>query len=125
MNNTPLFKKSDFLIIAICLLVALIIFLPSVFSSDDTLTAVIAVDGKTVREIVLTDSTDETLEINNTIIKAQGRSICFHESSCPDKTCVRTGKLDSAGDSSACVPNRVSVYIKGEKNSNDIDIMSY
>lgn len=125
MNKIPFFKKTDLLIIGIFLLIALVVFLPTLFSKDKTLTAVITADGETVTEIELTDSTKEEIKINDTIIKIDGKSVSFAESNCPDKTCIRTGKLDSAGDSSACVPNRVSVYIKGEKTQGDIDIMAY
>lgn len=125
MNKIPFFKKTDLLIIGVFLLVALIVFLPTLSGKDKTLTAVITADGETVTEIELTDSTKEEIKINDTVIKINGKSVVFAESNCPDKTCIRTGNLDSAGDSSACVPNRVSVYLKGEKTQNDIDIMAY
>lgn len=125
MNKIPFFKKTDLLIIGVFLLIALVVFLPSLFGKNKTLTAVITADGETVTEIKLTDSTKEEITVNNTIIKIDGKSVSFVESNCPDKTCIRTGKLDSSGDSSACVPNRVSVYIKGEKTQSDIDIMAY
>lgn len=125
MNKIPFFKKTDLLIIGVFLLIALVVFLPTLFGKDKTLTAVITADGETVTEIELTDSTKEEIKINGTVIKTDGKSICFTESNCPDKTCIRTGKLDSSGDSSACIPNRVSVYIKGEKTQDGIDIMAY
>ena len=125
MNNIPFFKKSDLLIIGIFLLIALVIFLPTLSDSEKTLTAVITADGETLTEIRLTDSTEEEIKINGTIIKINGKTVFFAESNCPDKVCVKTGNLDSQGDSSACVPNRVSVYIKGEKTEDDIDIMAY
>lgn len=125
MNKIPFFKKTDLLIIGVFLLIALIVFLPTLFGKDKSLTAVITADGETVTQIKLTENTKEEIEINNTVINIDGKSVIFKESNCPDKTCIRTGKLDSAGDSSACVPNRVSVYIKGEKSQDDIDIMAY
>lgn len=125
MNKIPFFKKSDLLIIGIFLLIALIVFLPTMFGNEKTLMAVITADGETVTEIILTDETEEEIKINDTVIKIKGKSVFFEESNCPDKVCIRTGKLNSQGDSSACVPNRVSVYIKGEKTKDDIDIMAY
>lgn len=125
MNKIPFFKKSDLLIIGIFLLLALIVFLPTLFGKEKALTAVITADGETVTEIRLTDNAEEEIKINDTVIKINGKSVLFAESNCPDKVCIRTGKLDSSGDSSACVPNRVSVYIKGEKTEDDIDIMAY
>ena len=125
MNKIPFFKKSDLLIIGIFLLIALVISLPTLADSEKALTAVITADGETFTEIRLTDSTQEEIKTNGTIIKINGKTVFFAESNCPDKVCVKTGNLDSQGDSSACVPNRVSVYIKGEKTEDDIDIMAY
>lgn len=125
MNKIPFFKKSDLLIIGIFLLISLVIFLPTLSDSEKTLTAVITADGETFTEIRLTDGTEEEIKINGTVIKINGKTVFFAESNCPDKVCVKTGRLDSHGDSSACVPNRVSVYIKGEKTEDGIDIMAY
>ena len=125
MNKIPFFKKSDLLIIGIFLLISLVIFLPTLSDSEKTLTAVITADGETFTEIRLTDGTQEEIKINGTVIKINGKTVFFAESNCPDTVCVKTGNLDSKGDSSACVPNRVSVYIKGEKTEDDIDIMAY
>ena len=125
MNKIPFFKKTDLLIILIFLLIALVFFIPTLFGNEKSLTAVITADGEIINEIPLSDSTEEEITINGTVIKINGRSVCFTESNCPDKICVRTGNLDSAGDSAACVPNRVSVCIKGEKTNDDIDIMAY
>lgn len=123
MNKLPLLKKSDLIIIGILLLAALIMFIPSAFSNNDFLTAVITADGEIFTEIALDGRTNEEIEINGTVIVADGKSVYFKESDCPDKTCVRTGILEKSGASSACIPNRVSVYIEGEKS--DIDIMAY
>lgn len=125
MNKIPFFKKSDLFIICIFLLIALVVFLPTLSEKDKTLTAVITADGEAVTEIRLSNNTEEEIKINDTVIKINGKSVFFAESNCPDKVCIRTGKLDSHGDSSACVPNRISVYIKGEKTEDDIDIMAY
>lgn len=125
MNKIPFFKKSDLFIICIFLLIALVVFLPTLSEKDKTLTAVITADGEAVTEIRLSDNTEEEIKINDTVIKINGKSVFFAESNCPDKVCIRTGKLDSHGDSSACVPNKISIYIKGEKTEDDIDIMAY
>lgn len=123
MNKIPLFKKSDLIILAVLLLAALAFFIPSAIQKNEALTAVITADGEILTEIALDGNTNEEIEINGAVIVADGKSVYFKESSCPDKTCIRTGILEKSGASSACIPNRVSVYIKGEKS--DIDIMAY
>lgn len=39
----------------------------------------------------------------------------FLESNCPDKVCVRTGKIYRTGDTAACVPNKAMIRIVSEK----------
>lgn len=125
MDKIPFFKKSDIIIICICLFSALVFFLPSLFSAEENLTAVITADGEIVKEIKLAETTDEKIQVGEVEIIAKGKEVYFSQSDCPDKTCIKTGKLDAAGESSACVPNRVSVVIKGEKAENGVDIIVY
>ena len=40
--------------------------------------------------------------------------ICFGEADCPDRLCVRSGRLTRAGDAAACVPAGVMVRVLGE-----------
>ncbi|HBE87040.1 MAG TPA: hypothetical protein DDW53_19330, partial [Lachnoclostridium sp.] len=37
------------------------------------------------------------------------------EASCPDKVCVRTGKIHRSGELIVCLPNRVVITIEGEE----------
>ena len=38
-------------------------------------------------------------------------SIAFSESDCPDKVCIRSGRLTIAGQFAACLPNRILLKI--------------
>ena len=38
-------------------------------------------------------------------------SIAFIESNCPDKVCIRSGRLKYAGQFAACLPNRILLKI--------------
>jgi len=49
-------------------------------------------------------------------------SIEFVESDCPDKICVKSGKLNSVGESAACLPNGIVVKIVSKKGNNDNDV---
>lgn len=123
MENRKLFKQSDFLIIAVCLLIAGIIFLPGFFSKNKNLTAVITADNQIFKEISLSDAPEQTFEVNHTTITVKNGEIFFSESDCKDKICVKTGILKHSGDSSACIPNNVSIYIKGK--AKDFDVITY
>ncbi len=39
---------------------------------------------------------------------------------CPDRTCVKTGKISKTGESITCLPNKISVVIRGEGDGPDL-----
>lgn len=51
--------------------------------------------------------------IGTSIIEVKDRQVRFIESPCQNKQCVITGWLASDGELAACMPNGVSVQIKG------------
>lgn len=46
-------------------------------------------------------------------------SVHIEESDCPDKLCVKTGKISRSGQSIVCVPARISVRLTGGNHSSD------
>lgn len=74
--------------------------------------AVIRVDGKEVRQVDL--SVDQSFYIGNVRIEVEEGVIAFTESDCPGKECIKSGWLRAPGASAACLPNRVSITVKGE-----------
>ena len=49
-------------------------------------------------------------------------SICFEHSDCPDKICIRTGRISQPGQIAACLPNEIILKIVGESQSDAPDI---
>ena len=86
-------------------------------------TALITVDGKEAKKIDLTK--DQEFDINtqygtNSILVKDGK-IYMKDASCPDKLCVRHGKLQNKYDAIVCLPNKVIVEYK---NGADVDAVS-
>lgn len=123
MNDRKLFQKTDILIAAACLLLAGVLCLPRLLGGQEHLTAVITADNEVYTEINLDEAGEQTITVNHTTITVRDGAVFFAGSDCPDGVCVRTGVLDSAGDSAACVPNRVAITIRGEKP--DVDAVAY
>ena len=102
------------LIAAVAALCALLIWRP--LGRDGALTAEIIVDGQTVRTIVL-DRVEQPYEITlpttppATLRVERGR-ICYIAAECPDHLCVRSGWLDRAGDTAACLPGKSMVVLR-------------
>ncbi|WP_349945634.1 NusG domain II-containing protein [Lacrimispora sp. BS-2] len=78
---------------------------------------VVTVDGKPVVTLDLHKDTDMVIDgyggTDHLVIKDGYASIT--EASCPDKVCVRTGKIHRSGELIVCLPNRVVVTIEGEE----------
>ena len=117
-------KKGDYVVIAVVLLLCLLLFLPSFFPSEEK-TAEVYVDGEKVKTVALSSlKAEERFTVASCEILFEKDGASFVASSCKDQLCVRCGKLKNAGDSMACVPNRVVVAVRAEKND-DYDMMAY
>ena len=112
-------------LILIVILSAAIILIRGVVTSDRRI-AVIYKNGEIVREINL-DKVTEPIEFTvegdngerNTVRAERGR-IRITEASCPDKICVNQGWIENAVVPIVCLPNKVTIELRGGKN-NDID----
>ncbi len=86
------------------------------------ITAIIKRNDKVIRKINLT-SLDKREVINisrlhKATIAAEKNRICFLESDCPDKVCVKTGWLSHPGDIAVCLPNKIIIKLEQDKNQN-------
>ena len=111
-------KKWDFIIMALVLVLAGIIF--AFFAPRGSGEyAVITKDGKQIYKVNL-NSALRTYEIDNVVIEIGNGHAAFVSSDCPDKVCIHSGKLSVAGQVAACVPNKISLTIEGQ---GDIDAL--
>lgn len=67
-----------------------------------------------VKTVALSEGKEESFSLDkvpNVVFQLYSDgSIAFIESDCPDKICIRSGKLHLVGQTAACLPNEV--YIK-------------
>lgn len=85
--------------------------------------ALITVDGKAFREVDLLNEQDFIIktEYGSNSISVKGGNIYVEDASCPDKLCVRHGKLYNRYDSIVCLPHRVVIEYK---NSAGLDAVA-
>ncbi len=61
---------------------------------------------------------DQTLTINgklgDSIISIKNGKAAFIESPCPNKQCIHSGWLQRNGDTTACLPNRITLSVIGD-----------
>lgn len=112
-------KKGDIVTVIITALVTALLFLYS-FIPKESLTAYIYADGNLAYEIDF-KSTEKpyTVTVGSCVIEVTKEGVSFKESLCPDKLCEKSGKLSLNCDTAACIPNKVVILIKGNKNKND------
>ena len=105
-------RIGDAVVIAIIIIVAFAIWLfPQ--SSDTGRFAEVRVDGELIKTLDLRGKEAEYTFAGVTV-KAGGGCVYASHAECPDLVCVRSGKISKPGQSIVCVPNRVSIEIKGE-----------
>jgi len=86
---------------------------------------VIEVEGKVLSKLNLNEEQELAVvgPIGNTIVKIdRGKAQVIH-SDCPEKICVKTGKISRAGEIIVCVPNKVVVRINGRRK-NHFDVIT-
>lgn len=121
-------KKGDILILIILVLsIASVILFQFFWPEKDQKIAVIKVDKEVYQTIPL-DKNNERKEIAIQLsdghfvqVVTEGEEIWFSESSCPDKICVKTGKISDVTQTIACLPNKTIAYIESAQGSDGKD----
>ena len=126
MDKNKKKRKHDIILGLILLSVALILFvidLTNVSSDTGNKKVVVSVDGKKTAEYPL--KKDATYELSgshlgtNTLVIKSGKAY-ISEANCPDKQCVKQGKISRAGEMLVCLPNRVVVKIVDSKKDEPV-----
>ena len=122
MNKTPRLRY-DILLISALLLVALAVSLVTVLTRQDGTYVEIEEDGK----IVATYSLDREGEYSlnggtNILVIKEGRAYLTY-ADCPDHRCIRYGKIRFVGQSIICLPNRLTITVRGSSHDG-VDIVS-
>ncbi len=110
------FRKTDIIAIAVIIAAAAVIWLVySQTASGRPVKAEIYYYSELVETVGLGEGQEREFSVpqdENVVlhIDADG-SIRFIESDCPDKICIKTGRLHLAGQSAACLPNGIVVKL--------------
>ena len=122
-------RKADLIIIAAVIVLALVFLLlnKSLFTKSGVY-AEIYHDSALVKRIELSNAEVGSFSIPGKPdvvfqLYADG-SIAFIESDCPDKVCIRSGRLKYAGQFAACLPNKMMLKIvSDDKDREGLDLI--
>ncbi len=125
-------RSRDLFVLFILIALALILFFVTWSTRTSTdLVAKIYYDGQLVEvvELVPGMEKDFQFDVEPSIVIRQfaDKSIAFMSSDCPDRVCIKSGRLRRAGEFAACVPNRFLIVIEGAEPSSgqeDVDLVA-
>jgi len=63
--------------------------------------------------------------IGETVLEIHDEEVHVESSPCRDKICIAAGWLSSAGQWTACLPNRVFVRVGGSPDEDEVDAQTY
>lgn len=121
-SNPAALCKRDFLLILAVLAVAFLCYL-LLFPKSSPTAVVVTQEGQEIARIPLSSVTSSyELSVEGdfpAVILVEPDGVRVLSASCPDKICVRTGKLTRAGQTVACLPARLTVTLQGPGSAVD------
>lgn len=113
------------IIITVAVLAIMVLLIFPLRSQKGDVKAVIYYNGEVIREIKLTDNQESfDLNVGNCKVRVDKNTVYFVSSPCPDKICINSGKLSKGGQFASCVPEKVTIILKGNKGDNP-DVLTY
>ena len=115
-------KKRDIILIASILVIALASFLFIELGKEAGARVVVAVEGHEIATYSLSENGEYSLNGGTNILHIEGGKAWLTEANCPDKLCVHQGKIDKTGEVITCLPNKLTVTVKGADG--EVDLVS-
>ena len=105
-------KKADLIFISVLLVLSGILFLLYAFGEKGAC-AVVTIDGDVNAKYPL--HTDATYSLNGgtNILVIENGEAYLSDATCPDKLCVKMGRISRTGQSITCLPNHLNISIEG------------
>jgi hypothetical protein len=115
--------RYDVLLISVLLCLSLIFLLIVMLTKREGAVVRVELLGETVAEYSLSDDGEYSLNGGKNVLVIKNGEAYLSYADCPDKTCVRTGRIKYVGQSIICLPNRLSVTVVGD-SSDGVDLVS-
>ena len=126
MENQGAAKKKyrlDIIVIAAILLASIALLLIMTLTREEGAAVVVEIDGQTVATYSLYQNGEYSLNGGTNVLVIENGQAYLNYSNCPDHTCEKTGKIQYVGQTIVCLPNLLTITIKGEA-SGGVDFVS-
>ncbi len=115
--------RYDVFLVVILLCLSLCALLIMYLSRRDGTSVCVEINGEQVAQYSLSEDGVYALNGGTNILRIESGEAYLVYADCPDKTCVHSGKIKYVGQSIICLPNKVTVIVKGNA-SNGVDLVS-
>ena len=130
-EKTKFLNRSDLILIAIIVIIgvgmmaALRIYNPmdnAIIEANESVVkgrAVITVDGIVFREAYLSDDEEILVEDDDrmNVVEIKDGTVRMSDANCPDKACVKQGKISADNQVIVCLPNKVLIKLRDANNN--------
>ena len=125
-NETNIFSKykKEIIMTVSFLLIAIISLLIISVTRDDGSYIEVYVEDRLIAEYSLSDDGEYQLLDGDVVLVVKNGKASIQYSDCPDKICKKTGEIHRTGERIVCLPNKLTVIIRGERSGTEPDIVS-
>ena len=115
--------RLDIIVILSLVAISLAALLAVTMFREEGYVAIVEIDGVKIGEYSLLINGEFSLNNGTNVLVVENGVAYLNYSNCPDHTCEKTGKIRFVGQTIVCLPNKLSVTIRG--NSQDgVDFVS-
>lgn len=115
--------RYDLILIGALLVVSVGMLLVTTLTRRDGSYVEVEKNGEILATYRLSQSGEYSLNGGTNVLVIEGGMAYLKEANCPDKTCVRTGKIRYVGQSIVCLPNEIAITVRGN-STGGVDIVS-
>jgi len=119
--NRKVFAKRDIIIIAIVLSLGFGVLAIRHFLTPEGIGVYAQITSRYGTETFFLDenTTFSTLNMPNVIFEVSDGRIAFIHSDCPDQVCIHAGWLIHPGQTAACLPNQIILFLRSKDPEDD------
>ncbi len=113
--------RNDLVLLAIILLISGICWFGIQYFAKPGSWVVIQKDGTEIARLPVNGECEYTVadEDGTNIVRIENGSVWMEIADCPDRLCVKQGRITKSVDRIVCLPHRVVVFIEGSGESED------
>lgn len=119
----PKIKYGDLFLILFFLLLAAVLYLLLIGGRTAGAEVIVRVNGQETARYSLSQDGEYPLNGGSNILVIGGGEAWLRDANCPDKLCVRQGKIRLNGQTITCLPNKLTVTVAGGEDA-PVDIIT-